>query len=121
LFDPNGIPTSGQIRDTRKQLGHQRGPVASAVRHGVFLLAGTGESTVSLMRERGQQRVEQVLNHPDVRQFVRTLATAGSLATTSLELASDEAHDVLEEHLARLNRWPYSLLDCMSATRRRGQ
>jgi hypothetical protein len=29
---------------------------------------------VSLMRERGQQRVEQVLNHPDVRQFVRTLA-----------------------------------------------
>jgi hypothetical protein len=120
LLGVNGIPTSGQIRDSRKQLGRQLGPAAGALLQGVILLAGTGEPTVSLMRHRGQRRVEQVLSHPGMHQLVGTIATAGRAATASLEHASDEAHDALEEQLARLNSWPRTLLGYLSPARYRG-
>jgi hypothetical protein len=120
LFGGNGIPTSGQIRSHRKALARQLGPATGALRQGLILLAGTGEPTLPLMRERGQRRVEQVLNHPDVHRLAQAAATAGRAAAASLEATSDEAHDTLEEHLARLIDWPYTLIGYLFRTRRHG-
>jgi hypothetical protein len=69
------------------------------------------------MRERGQRRVEHLLKHPDVHRFAQTAATAVRSAVASFETASDEAHDTLEEQLARLVNWPYMLVGYLFPTR----
>jgi hypothetical protein len=59
----------------------------------------------------GERRLARLIDTPEARRLTLRVAEAARAATLSLEQTADETHDLVEEQLARLSTWPYTLIE----------
>ncbi|HEY4006403.1 MAG TPA: hypothetical protein VGM60_14625 [Pseudonocardia sp.] len=137
----NSLPTTGEIRVARSRVDMIVAPVLRQLRTGLFFWLGAADLVVTVIKsrsarvgrddpeaaiqraataiaERGEQRYARVRSFPRVQRALAGLDTARRNVTSETGRAVDEAHDSVEESLARIEIASRSVVDLAAARAR---